>query len=92
VLDQVPTAICSPSDVSSGVSPPLGQPLVLTQIILTRLGRPRWRHDHEPHGGRRYSVVVEQVWPRPMSALSSKMLVKMILESGLVREEGTTMF
>jgi class 3 adenylate cyclase/predicted ATPase len=92
VLDQVPTArmltllTCWPE-----FYPPWGSRSYLTQVTLTRLGRPQVEAMITSlTGGKALPVaVVEQIVARTDGVpLFVEELVKMILESGLVREEG----
>jgi predicted ATPase len=92
VLDQVPTArmltllTCRPE-----FHPPWASRTHLTQVTLTRLGRPQVETMITSlMGGRALpTAVVEQIVARTDGVpLFVEELVKMILESGLVREEG----
>ena len=92
VLDQVPTArmltllTCRPE-----FHPPWASRSHLTQVTLTRLGRPQVEAMITSlTGGKALpAAVVEQIVARTDGVpLFVEELVKMILESGLVREEG----
>ena len=94
VLDQVPTArmltllTCRPEFLPSWASRSH-----LTQVTLTRLGHPQVEAmiTSLTSGKALPAAVVEQIVARTDGVpLFVEELVKMILESGLVREEGTT--
>jgi class 3 adenylate cyclase len=92
VLDQVPTArLLLLLTGRPEFQPPWPTHAPLTQLTLTRLGRPQVQAMITSlTGGKRLpAVVVEQVVARTDGVpLFVEELVKMILESGLVREEG----